>query len=146
MMQQVPDIIYLNNKLFEHGICNGSIGVITKIVNNENIEVTFPMTDNITKINVQKMTSYFNINGIPSSRYQFPIQNAFTLTVHKTQGLTLPHTTLTIDENMFTIGQIYVAMSRAPSWNSVSILSFDFDAIKVDEEVLTEYRRLRHIN
>src|SRR6266498_802330 len=123
MMQQVPDIIYLNNKLFEHGICNGSIGVITKIVDNENIEVTFPMTDNITKINVQKMTSYFNINGIPSSRHQFPIQNAFTLTVHKTQGLTLPHTTLTIDENMFTTGQIYVAMSRAPSWNSVSILS-----------------------
>jgi len=47
---------------------------------------------------------------------------------------------------MFTTGQIYVAMSRAPSWNSVSILSFDFNAIKVDEEVLTEYRRLRHIN
>ena len=69
MMQQVPDIMYLNNKLFEHRICNGSIGVITKIVDNENIEVTFPMTDNITKINVQKMTSYFNINGIPSSRH-----------------------------------------------------------------------------
>ena len=68
------------------------------------------------------------------------------LTVHKTQGLILPHTTLTIDENMFTTGQIYVAMSRAPSWNSVSILSFDFNALKVDEEVLTEYKRLRYIN
>ena len=45
--------MYLNNKLFEHGICNGSIGVI-KIVDNENIEVTFPMKDKTTKINVQK--------------------------------------------------------------------------------------------
>ena len=42
-------VMYLNNKLFEHGICNGSIGIITKITNDE---VTFSMTDNITKINI----------------------------------------------------------------------------------------------
>jgi len=124
--------MYLNNKLFGHGICNGSIGIITKITNNENIEVTFPMTDNITKINIQKTISYFNINGISALR--------------KTQGLTLPQTTLTIDKNIFTTGQTYVAMSRAPSWDSINILSFDFDSLKVDEEVLLEYRRLKYIN
>jgi ATP-dependent exoDNAse (exonuclease V) alpha subunit len=146
IIQEGARVMYLNNKLFKHGICNGTIGIITKIINDENVEVTFPTTDNITKINIQKTTSYFSINGLPASRYQFPIQNAFALTVHKTQGLTLPHTTLTIDNNMFTTGQIYVAMSRAPSWNSINILSFDFDSLKVDEEVLTEYRRLKYIN
>ena len=70
-----------------------------------------PTTDNVVKINVQKSTANFNINGIPASRYQLPLQNAFALTVHKTQGLTLPRATLTIDHNMFAPGQIYVAMS-----------------------------------
>src|SRR5438046_1363567 len=46
-----------------------------------------------------KLTEY------PLSRHQFPLQNAFALTVHKTQELTLPHVTLTIDQNMFAPGQ-----------------------------------------
>ena len=73
----------------------------------------------------------FEVNGIHASRQQFSLQNAFALTVHKTQGLTLPHVTANIDENMFAEGQVYVAMSRASSWNSLSILSFDFDQIKI---------------
>jgi ATP-dependent exoDNAse (exonuclease V) alpha subunit len=145
-LQEGARVMYLNNKLFEHSICNGTIGVVTKIVDDDNVEVAFPTTSNIVKINVQKTTSYFNINGISASRSQFPVQNAFALTVHKTQGLTLPHSTLTIDENMFAAGQIYVAMSRAPSWNSVDILSFDFGSLKVDERVIEEYRRLNHLS
>ena len=61
------------------------------------------------------------------------------ITIHR---LTLPHTTLTIDENMFAPGQIYVAMSRASSWDQLDILSFDFNCLKVDRDVIAEYRRL----
>src|SRR5215213_5530104 len=111
--------MFLNNKLFDHNICNGTIGVITKVFDENIIEVTFPTQNNILKVNVQKMNAHFNINGVPASRYQFPLQNAFALTVHKTQGLTLPHATVSVDENMFATGQIYVATSRAPSWDSL---------------------------
>jgi len=65
--------------------------------------------------------------------------------VHKTQGLA-PHATLTIDHNMFAPGQIYVAMSRASSWKSLDILSFDFDCLKVDVNVVNEYKRLNFLN
>ena len=68
------------------------------------------------------------------------------MTIHKTQGLTLPHSTLTIDQNMFAPGQIYVAMSRAPSWDSLDIFDFDFDALKVDKNVINEYKRLKLLN
>jgi hypothetical protein len=34
--------MFLNNKLYEHGICNGTIRVVTKIIDSENVEVTFP--------------------------------------------------------------------------------------------------------
>jgi len=71
---------------------------------------------------------------MPKIRHQFPLQ--------KTQGLTLPHVTLTIDQNMFAPGQIYVARSRSPSWNSMGIFDFDFDSLKVNKNVVNEYRRL----
>ena len=74
------------------------------------------------------------------------MQNASALTVHKTQGLTLPRATLTIDHNMFAPGQIYVAMSRASSWKSLDILHFDFDCLKVDVNVINEYKRLNFLN
>src|SRR5438270_4773638 len=109
--------MFLNNKLFEHGVCSGTIWVITKVIDGDNIEVAFPITDNIVKINVQKEITYFTVNGIPASRKQFPIQNAFALTVHKMQGLTLPHSTMSIDKCMF-----------APTWRwAGSVLFFDFN-------------------
>ena len=43
---------------------------------------------------------------------------------------------------MFAYGQAYVALSRAPSWNSLDITSFDSSYIKTDPAVITEYERL----
>jgi len=65
------------------------------------------------------------------------------LTVHKTQGLTLSHTTISLDEQMFANGQAYVAMSRAKSWQNLEIRFFDQNAIKVDNEMLLELDRLQ---
>ena len=92
--------------------------------------------------NSKKITAYFNLNEAPAQRTQFPLQNAFALTVHKTQDLTLPHTTVSLDEQMFANGQTYVAMSRAKSWKNLEIRSFSQDAIKVDNEMLVELNRL----
>ena len=101
-------VMFLNNKLFDESICNGTIGVVvTKIINDEKekIEITFPTLTSISKIIVQRETYHFEVDGKNASRQQFPLQNAFALTVHKTQGLTLPHVTLSVDENMFAEGQ-----------------------------------------
>ena len=78
--------------------------------------------------------------------YHSPLQNAFALTVQKTQGSTLSHTTVSIDHNMFAAGQIYVAMSRATSWDSIYLLSFDTECLKIDEDVVKEYKRLNELN
>ena len=120
-LQEGARVMFLNNKMFDENICNGTVGVITKLVNDENVEVTFPTFDSIVKIMVQKETSYFEIDGERASRKQFSLQNAFSLTVHKTQDLTLPHITVSINENIFAEGQAYVALSRA---NSLENLQF----------------------
>lgn len=108
--------------------------------------MTFPTAHDITKVTMQKETTYFDINGSPASRQQFLLQNAFALTVHKTQGWTLPCATVSVDENMFAPGQVYVAMSRVPSWESLDILDFDFSCVKTDRSVIQEYTRPRSVN
>jgi ATP-dependent exoDNAse (exonuclease V) alpha subunit len=65
--------------------------------------------------------------------------------VHKTQGLTIPHVTLSLDESIFTKGQAYTAMSQTPSWDKLQISSFDISSIKADQHAIKEYKRLQKI-
>ena len=58
----------------------------------------------------------------------------------------MPHVTISIDENIFAEGQVYVAMSRATSWNMIDILFFDYNQIKVPMAALQEYNRLTQIH
>src|SRR5581483_4319399 len=92
-----------------------------------------------------KQTSYFYVAGQRASRTQFPLQNAFALTIHKTQSLTLPSISIALDSQLFSPGQAYVAISRYPSWEQVQISSLHQDAFIVDPEVIIEYERLENI-
>jgi len=74
------------------------------------------------------------------------LQNAFAVTVYKTQGLTLPHSTILLDTSMFANGQAYVAMSRATSWQILDITYFDLVSIKTDKKMIKEYERLLEVN
>ena len=54
---------------------------------------------------VIKQTAYFHNNGQRTSRTQFSLQNSFSLTVHKTQGITLPCVSLALDSSIFSAGR-----------------------------------------
>lgn len=96
-------------------------------------------------VELQPETVYFRSNGIPYSRTQLPIQNAFALTIHKTQGLSLRRICLALDSTIFSVGQAYTALSRASKLEDVSITDFDIAAVKVDEEARLEYQRLEKL-
>ena len=81
--------------------------------------------------------------GQPASRRQFPIQGAFSLTVHKTQGLTLQDITVSLDSQVSAPGQSYVAISCAKTWDSLNIIALDPNAIKTDQQIIDEYARLQ---
>ncbi len=110
-IQKGARVMFLNNTLYNNRVCNSFIDIIIKIHNKESIDVTFLTKNGLCYITVNKITERFNYNGQPASRHQFPIQNAFSLTVYKTQGLTLPYITTSLDSQMFTTGQVYVAIS-----------------------------------
>jgi ATP-dependent exoDNAse (exonuclease V) alpha subunit len=142
-LQQGARVMYLKNNLMNQGICNGTIGIVTDIdLENLEVRVAFSVVGGIVDIGIKKETVTFLIDGKPSSRCQFPLQNAFALTVHKTQGLTLPEVSLSLDNQMFSPGQAYVALSRCSDWSKVHIASLHSSAFIVDKSMLEEYERL----
>jgi len=134
--------MYLNNSLIEKGICNGTIGIITDFDKDaSSVQVAFCVQNAIVHHWVPKYTSYFYASG---QRTQFPLQNSFALTIHKTQGLTLQKTTISLND-IFSPGQAYVAISRCPSWDNLSISTLHKTAFTTDLNVIREYERLQHI-
>ncbi|CAG8669290.1 10254_t:CDS:1, partial [Scutellospora calospora] len=47
ILQQEAYVMYLNNLLFEHRLCNSSIGVVTDIIDENTIKVVFPILQTI---------------------------------------------------------------------------------------------------
>jgi len=146
-LQPGARVMYLNNSLIEYKICNGTIGIVTDInLSEQIIRVAFSVRGSIIDIDVTKQTHYFEINGTNCQRTQYPLQNCFALTVHKTQGLTLPKVCLALDGNIFSSGQAYVALSRCPTWDDIEISHLDRSAFMTDQNVIQEYQRLTEIS
>ena len=128
--------MYLNNSLTKEGICNETISVITDIDKQQpSVQIAFCVHDAIIQRWIIRETSYFYSWGQHASRTQFSLQNLFSLTVHKTQGLTLHSISIDLSQ-LFTPGQAYTAISRCSKWQHVQIINLDKDSFIVDSNVI----------
>ena len=76
---------------------------------------------------------------------QIPLILAYAVTIHKAQGLTLPSMTLYKGQNVaFAAGQTYVALSRCPSVENISLdTELTSQDIFTDEAITKEYSRMK---
>jgi hypothetical protein len=73
-------------------------------------------------------------------RYQFPLELAWAMTIHRVQGL------IDIGPDIFAHGQAYVALSRVRSLAGVLLSNFcEVPLKKTSAKVLLEYARLRNM-
>jgi len=128
---------------------NGTVGVVTSL-KDDVIEVQ--LTECGTKVEVSKATwenfSYswneklHEIERVVTGSYtQFPLVLAWALTIHKSQGKTISKVHLDLGSGAFETGQTYVALSRCPTLQGISLSrGIERSDIKLDQEIIKFYK------
>jgi ATP-dependent exoDNAse (exonuclease V) alpha subunit len=80
------------------------------------------------------LTLFVYVYSCCASRYQIPLILAHAITIHKSQGSTIPKLELSF-KGMFDYGQAYVALSRATRLDGILLSSFNASKIKAHPKV-----------
>ncbi|CAI4222475.1 unnamed protein product [Auanema sp. JU1783] len=131
-------VMLTKNLDLARGLSNGSRGVVTKFSKNGLPVIKFYSTKE--EIEIRPMTFSVRIPGVEENvwRKQLPLQLAWAISIHKSQGLTLDAVEMSLSR-AFAEGQAYVALSRARSLDSVKIIGFDPCVIKANKKVVKYY-------
>ena len=125
----------------ELDLCNGSLGIVQSFDVCRNPIVKFNNGVTIPVVRRKWKVCHRNRRGdmeVVASRNQIPLALAYSISVHKSQGLTLDHVECDC-RNIFTTGQLYVALSRARSMEGLIITNFKKRAMMVDERIVEFY-------
>lgn len=103
-------------------LCNGT-RLIVKSVHNNIIEATI-ITGEFEGENViiPRIPLHTNDCDIAFARMQFPIKLAYAITINKSQGQSFSTTGVDLRNEVFSHGQLYVAMSRARNPSKLYVL------------------------
>ncbi len=152
-------VMLKKNFCTEKGLCNGVVGTIKALTwtNDKTLKHVVVQFDdesvNGGKAAYIKACTVRFPSRLPRhpdiERCGFPFILAWAITVHKSQGLTFKRMVISIDENFFEKGQVYVALSRVQTLDSLAITNLNVDVIlnePHDKQSLRELNRLNRLN
>ena len=117
-------VMCLRNLLPEQGLCNGSRGVVTKLLRNSiEIRMLGGDFDGQTRL-IPRVLNTTGKEDLPYilTRKQFPLRVCFAITINKSQGQTFDQVGIDLRTPVFSHGQFYVAISRVTDPNGLFIL------------------------
>lgn len=131
-------IILVANLDVQRGLVNGSRGFISSFKDGLPV-VTF--SNNIT-MQIKPYTWEVKKNNQLEFTYRhIPIILGWAITIHKSQGMTLDYAALDVSR-CFEDGQVYVAMSRARSLESLYILNINWSKVRASESAIEFYKNI----
>ena len=130
---------------------NGDIGTVVGL-ENDMVRVRLARTDKVVRV---KRYTWFKIEYqynyelkkieeiVVASFEQYPLTLGWAITIHKSQGMTFDKYVLDMGRGAFTDGQLYVALSRARSIESIKLVNpINIQDVKVNIDVKKFYERL----
>lgn len=119
-------IMFIRHFNIEEGLCNGTRLLVLDMTTNV-IKCEVSTGDKAGEIVFINRITLYSENDYPFTfkRRQFPIRVAFAMTINKSQGQTFEKISLDLRRQIFSHGQLYVAMSQVRSWQSLKIHLFE---------------------
>ena len=103
-------IIALRN--ITKGVSNGTRMVVTKILNHSIKARVVHGPSTGREVLIARVVMTQSLGSFVLQRTQLPIRVAFAMTINKAQGLTLQRVGVYLQDDVFSHGQLYVALSR----------------------------------
>jgi ATP-dependent DNA helicase PIF1 len=86
----------------------------------------------------KRIHEIFQGEEVVATRRQYPLRLGWALSIHKSQGMTLPLLDIDLTRS-FATGQSYVAISRARTIEGLRVRGFDKKKVKADPRVIEFY-------
>lgn len=136
-------VILTTNYAFAFRLVNGSRGVVVEMDEKSQYPIV-QFADKKVLIRPwewkqfldKKMKSYVYVS-------QLPLKLAWSITIHKSQGMSLDCAKISLDKSIFAENQSYVALSRIRSFDGLSLINFDPRCIRANERVIEFYDELQ---
>lgn len=125
-------------------LVNGSRGVVTGFEYDPETGKSYPKVrfSRTTTVVTPHVWTYSREHVGEVMISQVPLQHAWAVTIHKSQGMTLDCAEIALDKGVFEYGQAYVALSRVKSLEGVKIVKFQKRVIRADPKVTEFYNSL----
>lgn len=135
------EVMLLKNLDVTSGLVNGSRGTVVECFNNR-VRVRFHHTTHPKGEEESKeeviVPIAFDVEDkhLRATRLQIPLILAYSLTIHKVQGLTLDECVVDLGRDVFSANMAYVALSRCKRLTGLYLTEFNPKSIYADKRAL----------